>query len=637
MLRDLPHRGLKPFGLFFASLFFAILIVGGSAMAESNTLLILDASGSMRANVEGMSKMDMAKDVICEYITTLPQNMNVGLIVYGHRSKDDCNDVEYLVPLGKNNRDAMIQKIISLKPMGKTPITVSLDKAVSILDGVQGKNTIVLVSDGKESCDAEPCALIEKYIAQGKDFVSHVIGFDVNIKEKKQLECIAAAGHGHYYPADNLKGLKVALESVSKYQPPVVFEKEPEPAPVLMQSGVLSLQKNVFIAGERIWLHFNTVENYEPKAWVGIVPSDIPHGQEKINDQHDVSYKYLNKMQSGDMEFFAPGKPGRYDFRLNDTDKNGREVAYVTFEVIKGSAALSISKTQMVCGEPFEVTVHPQSYLCPKAWVGIVPADIPHGDEERNDKFDISYKYLGDKGKGTFSFNAPTKPGNYDMRLHDTDNHGSEIASISFSASKGSAGLSLPKTTFQTREKIVVSFNTPVLLAKKAWVGLIPSDIPHGSEERNDQHDIAYHYLDGKQSGTFEFVAPSKTGNYDFRLNDSDNNGNELSSVTFTVVDASASLSLDKTVYAPGERMWVSFNTSVAFASNAWIGIIPSNIPHGSEDVNDEHDVSYVYVKGEKEGIKEMAAPTTPGVYDVRFNDTDNNGKEIASVTFTVR
>lgn len=83
--------------------------------------------------------------------------------------------------------------------------------------------------------------------------------------------------------------------------------------------------------------------------------------------------------------------------------------------------------------------------------------------------------------------------------------------------------------------------------------------------------------------------------------------------------------------------MWVSFNTSVAFASNAWIGIIPSNIPHGSEDVNDQHDISYVYVKGEKEGIKEMAAPTTPSVYDVRFNDTDNNGKEIASVTFTVR
>ncbi len=609
----------------------------GSAMAESNTLLILDASGSMRTQIDGMSKMEMAKDAVCEYISSLPQTMNVGLIVYGHRSKDDCADVEYMVPLGKNNRDKMVQKILSLKPTGKTPITVSLDKAVTILDKYPGENTIVLVSDGKESCDADPCALIGKYIAEGKSFVSHVIGFDVNVRERKGLECIAEAGHGKYYPADNLKGFKVALESVSKYQPPVVLEKAPEPSAPPMTSGILSLQKTVFIAGERIWLHFDTVDNYEPKAWVGIVPSDIPHGEEKINDQHDVAYKYLNRKKTGDMEFFAPGKPGRYDFRLNDTDKNGREVAYVTFDVIKGSATLSMNKTRMVCGEPFEVTVHPQSYLCPKAWVGIVPSDIPRGDEERNDKFDLAYKYLGEKIKGTYAFNAPTQPGQYDMRLHDTDNHGSEIAWTSFSVTKGSAGVSLPKTEYQAGEKIIVSFDTPVQLAKNAWVGLIPSDIPHGSEDRNDAHDLAYKYLDGKQTGTFEFVAPSKTGSYDFRLNDSDNNGNELSSVTFTVVDASASVSLNKGVFAPGERMWVTFKSSVAFASNAWIGIIPANIPHGSEDVNDDHDISYIYVKGEKEGIKEMAAPTTPGVYDVRFNDSDNSGKEIASVTFTVR
>lgn len=635
MSRHLQPQVTGRIRTFFAALILLITVCSGAATAETNTLLIIDASGSMRSSVDGMVKMDMAKDVLCDYITTLPQDMNVGLIAYGHRSKDDCNDVEYIVPLGKNNRDAMIQKIISMKPMGKTPISLSLEKAVGILDGVKGENTILLVSDGKESCNAEPCALIEKYIAQGRTFVANVIGFDVSVKERKELECIAAAGHGKYYPADNLKGLKVALESVSKDQIPVVISKEPAPVP--MTSGVLSLPKTTYVAGERIWLHFDTVENYEPKAWVGIIPSDIPHGSEKINDAHDVSYKYLNKKKSGDFEFFAPGKPGRYDFRLNDTDNNGREVAHVTFDVVKGAAALSLAKTSMVCGEPFTVTVKPLSYLCPKAWLGIIPSDIPHGDEERNDKFDVSYKYLGDKPNGTFTFNAPTKPGNYDIRLNDTDDHGSEIASVSFTATTGSGGVSLSKTVFQTGEKIIVTFNTPVKLDKTAWVGMIPSDIPHGSEDRNDQHDLAYHYLDGKQSGTFEFVAPSKTGNYDFRLNDSDHKGNELSSVTFTVVDASASLSLNKTVFTPGEQMWVTFKTSVAFASNAWIGIIPANIPHGNEDVNDQHDISYVYVEGEKEGIKEMEAPTVPGVYDVRLNDTDDHGKEIASVTFTVR
>lgn len=621
--------------LFFTAAFFLLFGLFSPAMAEKNTLLIIDASGSMRSSIDGMVKMDMAKDVLCDYISRLPRDMNVGLVAYGHRSKDDCSDVEYMVPLGKNNRDLMIEKIISMKPMGKTPISLSLEKAVAILDTVSGDNTIILVSDGKESCNAEPCALLERYAAQGKSFVAHVVGFDVGVREKKELECIAAAGRGKYYPADNLKGFKIALENVAKDQPPVIAPVEPAVVP--MASGVLSLPKTAYVAGERIWLHFDTVENYEPKAWVGIVPADVPHGSEKINDQHDLSYKYLNRMKSGDFEFFAPGQPGRYDFRLNDSDNNGREVAHVTFEVIRGSATLSMPKNSLVSGEPFTVTVNPLSYLCPKAWVGVVPSDIPHGDEERNDKFDLSYKYLGDKPNGTFAFNAPTKPGNYDMRLHDTDNKGSEIASISFTVGQASGGLSLPRTVYQAGEKIVVSFSTAAKLDKKAWVGMIPSDIPHGSEARNDQHDLAYHYLDGQQTGSFEFVAPSKSGSYDFRLNDSDNNGNELDSISFTVVDSSASLSLDKPVYAPGERMWVTFKTSVAFASKAWVGIIPSNVPHGREEVNDDHDISYVYVDGETEGVREMEAPTVPGTYDVRFNDTDDNGKEIASVTFTVR
>jgi hypothetical protein len=262
---------------------------------------------------------------------------------------------------------------------------------------------------------------------------------------------------------------------------------------------------------------------------------------------------------------------------------------------------------------------------------------VPHGSEDRNDQFDVAYKYIGDKSAGTFTFNAPSKPGNYDMRFNDTDDHGTEIASVSFTVTTGAAALSLSKTNFEGGEKIIVTFNTPDKLDPKAWIGIIPSDIPHGSEDRNDQFDVAYKYLAGKSSGTLEFIAPTKVGAYDFRLNDTDNHGNELASVSFTVSTATASVSLNKSVYDRGERIWVTFKTSVPFETNAWLGVIPSEIPHGSEEVNDQHDVSYVYVKGESEGVKELAAPTTPGSYDIRLNDSDDKGKEIASVTFTVR
>ncbi len=93
----------------------------------------------------------------------------------------------------------------------------------------------------------------------------------------------------------------------------------------------------------------------------------------------------------------------------------------------------------------------------------------------------------------------------------------------------------------------------------------------------------------------------------------------------------------DKSVYAPGETISVTFSTPTKLPDNAWIGIIPSNVPHGDEAQNDTYDLTYQYLNGMVSGTLAFTAPSTPGSYDVRMHDTDNNGKEIASVTFTVK
>ena len=67
-------------------------------------------------------------------------------------------------------------------------------------------------------------------------------------------------------------------------------------------------------------------------AWIGIVPAEIPHGDEAVNDQHETSYKYLEGRTSGAFSLPNPG-PGEWTLRLHDTDNNGREIAYVAFEV----------------------------------------------------------------------------------------------------------------------------------------------------------------------------------------------------------------------------------------------------------------------------------------------------------------
>ncbi len=95
-------------------------------------------------------------------------------------------------------------------------------------------------------------------------------------------------------------------------------------------------------------------------------------------------------------------------------------------------------------------------------------------------------------------------------------------------------------------------------------------------------------------------------------------------------------LTLDKSSYNPGEAITVTFTTLGAYVNDAWIGIIPSHIAHGDEALNDQYDISYQYLNGMTAGTMTFAAPSIPGSYDMRMHDTDNNGKEVASVSFTV-
>lgn len=198
--------------------------------------------------------------------------------------------------------------------------------------------------------------------------------------------------------------------------------------------------------------------------------------------------------------------------------------------------------------------------------------------------------------------------------------------------------LKLEKTEFAPGEEIVVSFTAPASYEEKGWVGIIPSNVPHGDEAANDQHDIAFQHLNKQTSGMMRFVAPGQPGAYDFRMHDRDDDGREVASASFQVilVTDGATLTLEKTTYAPGEEIRLAFTAPAEWGANAWIGVIPSDIPHGSEEENDRHDVSYQYLQKRTQGLLVFAAPDKPGNYDFRMHDTDNNGSEITYVGFTV-
>jgi hypothetical protein len=198
--------------------------------------------------------------------------------------------------------------------------------------------------------------------------------------------------------------------------------------------------------------------------------------------------------------------------------------------------------------------------------------------------------------------------------------------------------LKLDRIEYRPGENINVHFTAPTNLPDNAWIGIIPSTVVHGNESENDKNDIAYQYLKKKTSGTLTFTAPLSPGMYDFRMNDSDSDGKEIASISFSVGGSSfGSLRLDKYLFNTNEEIKVYFVASENFQGNAWVGIIPASIPHGSESENDKHDLTYQYLNKKTSGILTFKAPDKPGLYDFRMHDTDNNGKEVTYITFSVK
>jgi Ca-activated chloride channel family protein len=76
---------------------------------------------------------------------------------------------------------------------------------------VKSHVSIILVSDGLETCDGNACSLVKEARANGIDITMHVIGFGITETDQSSLECLAQAGNGQYVPAANAEELAAAL------------------------------------------------------------------------------------------------------------------------------------------------------------------------------------------------------------------------------------------------------------------------------------------------------------------------------------------------------------------------------------------------------------------------------------------
>ncbi|MDC0336242.1 VWA domain-containing protein [Pseudodesulfovibrio sp.] len=229
----------------------------GFATGKTNLMLIFDASGSMWGQIDGKAKITIAKEAMDLIVNDLPDDINIGLVAYGHRRKGDCDDVETLIPLGPINAKAFLAKINELNPKGKTPMVRSIRQTAESIKHLEDETTILLVSDGEETCDPDPCNFVAELEKLGIKFVLHVVGFDVGGKTEEQLKCMAKAGGGEYFPAKDATKFKSALDTVVKKtvaQNLIVSSYDNKNAPVSARINVLDQSGKVVAtdAGRRV-------------------------------------------------------------------------------------------------------------------------------------------------------------------------------------------------------------------------------------------------------------------------------------------------------------------------------------------------------------------------------------------------
>ncbi len=187
-----------------------------SQATERDVVLVLDVSNSMWGRIDAVSKIEIAREVIADLLQDWDPAIGLGLVAYGHRRERDCGDIELVVPIGPVDPPAFAATVNSLVPRGRTPLTEAVRLAAETLGYRDNPSTVVLLSDGIETCDADPCALAAELERTGVGFVVHVIGFDVAEPEAQaQLACIAEATGGLYLAAGNAAELSAALTDVA--------------------------------------------------------------------------------------------------------------------------------------------------------------------------------------------------------------------------------------------------------------------------------------------------------------------------------------------------------------------------------------------------------------------------------------
>lgn len=539
-------------GTLLGLVFHSAVVAGGGG----DTLLILDASNSMWGQIQGRAKIDIAREAVGDILADWDSSRPLGLMAYGHRRPGDCGDIELIAPVASADPAGLIGRLKALVPRGKTPLTESLRRAADELDFYNRPATVILVSDGIESCNADPCETAATLAQRGVAFTAHVIGFGLKPEEQRQLRCIADATGGEFYTAENAGDLKRALESaaVEKPQPPL------GPVQPTVRFQALDGPDGVPLTGGVRWQLIRT----DGGAEAPILPEtpspalELPAG----------SYRIVAWFGSatGSREFkTTPGKS-----------------QLISVAIPRPSATLQ-GPREVPAGTEFQV--HWEGPNRPGDFVTVVQKGAEAGSY-------TDYAYT--RGGNPLTLRAPMSAGQFELR-YTNDLARSILARAPLNVTPVEATVSGP-AEIAAGERFEVTWSGPN--RKGDYVTVVRENAPEGSY-------LSYRYT--AEGNPITLVAPHEPGRYELRYNNEEGD-DALARQALIVTAAVAALEAPAEVVAgsPLEVRWRGPDRP-----KDYITIVPKGAPPAQYG-------SYRYTRSGNPVV--VTSPVVPGEYEVRYN-----------------
>lgn len=205
------------YGFFLSAFFLGLLTLSAQTPQQklpekTRILFLLDGSGSMLAKWENTYRINVAKKLLSDFVDSLRtvNQLELALRVYGHQFDQRlrrCDDSRLEVPFSPNNHDRIVTVLKNLAPKGNTPIAYSLEQAAKDFPADKNaRNIIIIITDGIESCDGDPCAVSLALQRRNIFLKPFIIGIGMDSKFEEQFGCM-----GSFYDAINISEFRDAL------------------------------------------------------------------------------------------------------------------------------------------------------------------------------------------------------------------------------------------------------------------------------------------------------------------------------------------------------------------------------------------------------------------------------------------